>query len=545
MLTRISPTCTIATIITEFSRGGRGTVLWTGMNARLHILPIALVLAVAASACGSGDDRSADGPARVTPDSAATSAPAPASEPAGARPVESEAATNPSPDETPEPPLAPAPIETLPDYVAPVLPAVDLTPVSTPEPQPTMVQFGSDPATQLVSNAPGCASQCISAATLTVAPFGGTADLAVTTNVRARLAIWISPSAIAWNNGVPSFAADAEYTKGKPVLSTEWRHTVTGLRGGVTYHAILRAKDAAGRNAYLTATFTTPTATGPSDLAVGGGCWTQCITSGTVAAGPRYPTASLQVATSVDATLRVWVSTSTPGTIAGNPVLPDEAEINVGGGARRNWSIDVPVAAGSTTHHVVVAATDADGHTSFRTGSFVSGEEPPTRVVITIEKVWIGQDGDPMDVDKGDFTMIYGLIDESNLDAARLTFVERKLSAGDELVPSGAIAWVADVFPGGTLPGFGMSIWEKDPEAIACTNFPGFVFEPFYDDQCNLRANVAYRNLVTLADTNEWLRCSSYGFMGEKEDAACVMVHSASANEQYATFGILVSVQVL
>lgn len=482
-----------------------------------------------------------------------TASPAAAPQPtdAGAAPPATAAPTTPDPARVTTTTSAvpePAPVDTLAPYEPPPLPAVELTAVATPEaepPAPVKVQLSADPTTRLTGNAPGCASRCITAATLTVAPFGGTADLSVASNVRARFAIWISPSPIEVHDGVPSFAGEAEYERGNPRLGTGWQHTVTGLRADVQYQVILRAKDAAGNKAYLTGSFRTPATAGPGDLAVAGGCAVQCITSGTIAPGPHFPTATLQVATSVDATVRVWIATSAPGTIGGNPVLPAEAEVPVAGGQRRNWNVEVPVHAGSTIHHVVVAATDGNGHTSYRTGQFVSGQEPPTRAVVTIEHVWITGDGDPMDIDKGDFTMLYGLIDEVNLGAARLESTDRKAAAGDDFVPSGATARVVEVVPGGTLPGIGMTIWESDNSPHACVGGTPFVFDPRADEFCNNRANVAYVNMVTIADLDTWPRCTTYGFAGSKEAAACHLIAAPDMGEQWPEFAILVSVEII
>ncbi|MCB0957571.1 MAG: hypothetical protein KDB12_15555 [Ilumatobacter sp.] len=440
--------------------------------------------------------------------------------------------------------------EIPPPYEPPVLDAVTLADVparpAAPAPQaaPVQVHFDHDPTDTLTGNAVGCDSNCITAASLVVDPNGTTATLHVTTNVNTRLALWLSPAPIVTTNGVPDFAEDAEIAIGQPLLQTSWDRTVTGLRPDVEYHAILRARDVGARKQYLTGTFHTPAAHGPSEEGVAAGCATQCITAGTVAAGSRYPTATLEVATSVDATLSVWVSTDEPGWIGGAPILPATAKVAVPAGAARNWAIDVPVLAAGAVHHVIVRAEDAHG-VSYRVGSFVSGEEPPTRVIVTIERVWITQDGDPMEVDRGDATVLYGLTDEPNPAGNRLSAIwNTKLGAGDEFVPP-ANAWVADVLPGGTLPGIGMTIWESDPQTHGCAGGVPFVYEPHYDDWCNNRANVAYINLVTLADTEDWLACSSYGFIGSKEDAACRLVSSATLNEQYVNFAILVSVQVI
>lgn len=437
-----------------------------------------------------------------------------------------------------------------PPYVPPVLDAVALTGVPTdpappaPTAQPVQVQFDHDPATVLTSNAPGCASNCITAASLVVDPDGTTASLQVTTNVNTRMALWLSPAPIVTTNGVPDFAEDAEIAVGQPLLRTTWDRTVTGLRNDVTYHAILRVRDVAGHKQYLTGTFRTPAAHGPAGEGVVAGCAAQCITAAAVAEGTRYPTATLEVATAVDATLSVWVSTDEPGWIGSSPILPATAKVAVPSGARRSWSVEVPVLAGSTVHHVIIRAEDGHG-VSYSVGQFVSGAEPPTRVVVTIERVWITQDGDPMDADKGDFTMVYGLVDAHTPDLNRLEGDSRKASAGDDFVPSGSISYVVDVPAGSTLPGMGMTIWEDDRSTKICQNSAGFVEALTYHDDCNQRANVAYLHGATLADTNDWLRCSAYGFAGVKEDAACILVPSFDAPEQYATFAILISVRVI
>ncbi|MCB0956987.1 MAG: hypothetical protein KDB12_12590 [Ilumatobacter sp.] len=526
------------------------------MNHARRVTIALLAATLAVSACGT---RPTDRTTATTP------ATAPATAPAGQPTNDTEPSTGRAPTtdavgdgsdtakdgtgdtapggaaDLPEPP---------PPYVPPVLDAVALADVpAAPAPpapvaEPVPVQFDHSPTTVLTSNAPGCASNCISAASLVVDPNGTTATLHVTTNVNTRMALWLSPAPIVTTNGVPDFADDAEIAVGQPLLRTSWDRTVTGLRTDVTYHAILRARDTAGHKQYLTGTFHTPAAHGPADEAVVAGCATQCITAGTVAAGPRYPTATLDVTTSVDATLSVWVSTDEPGWVGSSPLLPATAQVPVAGGAQRNWSVEVPVLAGSTVHHVIVRAEDAQG-VSYRVGQFTSGAEPPTRVVVTIERVWITQDGDPMDVDRGDLTLVYGLVEPHSPQLTRLESDSRKASAGEDFVPAGAISYVVDVPAGSTLPGMGMTIWDDDFSNKVCLNGLGFVTSLTYYDDCNQRANVAYVHGVTLADTNDWLRCSSYGMAGVKEDAACRLVPSFDAPEQYATFAILISVRVI
>jgi hypothetical protein len=101
-----------------------------------------------------------------------------------------------------------------------------------------------------------------------------------------------------------------------------------------------------------------------------GGCAHQCITKAAVRAGTASPDVSLDIATTVDAKLEVWVSKQAPVVANGVPSFPGVSPIASSPGATRSWLAKLSPLAPATKYYVIVRAVDANGKAAYRSGAF-------------------------------------------------------------------------------------------------------------------------------------------------------------------------------
>jgi hypothetical protein len=185
----------------------------------------------------------------------------------------------------------------------------------------------------------------------------------------------------------------------------------------------------------------------PVGLNAGLGCSAQCIQKALVA--PTMTGGSLQVETDTPARIKVWVSDQAPGSIDGKPWIPNPDYLGQTWNAYTAFTFELDGLAAGTTQHILVTATDADGRTAYRLGTFETLEPPPLppavqgkTVKVTFFKVQILNDADKHG--KGDIQFRFVVGDDA------VHFAYEKLNSGQSYrppleahtvsVPSGQIA---------------------------------------------------------------------------------------------------------
>ena len=102
-----------------------------------------------------------------------------------------------------------------------------------------------------------------------------------------------------------------------------------------------------------------------------GGCGDQCITKALISTGYSSPDVGLDVATTVPATIRVYLSKNAPVIKEnGDPWFPGKPPKATSPALVQSWKTSLTGLQATTTYFIIVKATDADGETAFRHGSF-------------------------------------------------------------------------------------------------------------------------------------------------------------------------------
>jgi len=113
----------------------------------------------------------------------------------------------------------------------------------------------------------------------------------------------------------------------------------------------------------------------PVGLNAGLGCSAQCIEKALVT--PTLTGGSLQVETDTPARITVKVSDQAPGSIDGVPWIPNPDYFAQTWGYYTARTFELDGLAAGTLHHILVSATDSDGGTAYRLGTFRTLDPPP------------------------------------------------------------------------------------------------------------------------------------------------------------------------
>lgn len=103
-----------------------------------------------------------------------------------------------------------------------------------------------------------------------------------------------------------------------------------------------------------------------------GGCTTQCITSALLSASLHTPDVTLHVGTNTPAVLNVYVSEQAPGEQDGHPVFPGVGPVASSGSETTDFTTPVSPLSAGTKYHIIVEATDDNGNSAYRAGSFTT-----------------------------------------------------------------------------------------------------------------------------------------------------------------------------
>jgi hypothetical protein len=160
----------------------------------------------------------------------------------------------------------------------------------------------------------------------------------------------------------------------------------------------------------------------PVGLNAGLGCSAQCIQKALVA--PTMTGGSLEVETDTPARIEVWVSDQAPASIDGVPWIPNPDYFGQTWNRYTSFTFGLDGLAAGTEQHILVTATDQEGRTAYRLGTFRTLDPPPLppavhghTVKVTFFKVKVLNDADKRG--KGDIDLRFQLGGEEVLGAYR------------------------------------------------------------------------------------------------------------------------------
>ncbi|TDT18643.1 hypothetical protein BDK89_4271 [Ilumatobacter fluminis] len=447
-------------------------------------------------------------------------------------------------DPEPDPP-APEPGPT--EYLLPVdkpLPQptvpgpTDLLPGIGGDPDPTPIDGPSDFRVTplpphlgtITSGLEGCQLECVTRAQLI--------SNGVTPNVVLEIDATLPVHA---EIEITEVGTDSSFHIGKSGYDSEWAIPISPLEPDTQYELELIVIDQDGHSKVFEHHFTTvDVIDGFAGNATG--CALHCITEGSVAKTDHHSTVELHVETNTPARLDVWVSTSEPGTIGGNPLLPLEAKVYENPNPATSTTFDVTGLAADTTYHVVARAEDDHG-VDYRVGTFHTDDIPLTQLTVGFEKIRLTYDGDKWKSNRGEVSFRWGVDGYTVGNRA-----EEKMHAPKDIVLSSHnTASFLVPAEGWSIPWIGVSAAERDWDGKAefCAAGLGVASEPIYLPDCDTRVNVARTpGDVTQADLDTALPCHQYGVTGDRADLPCLFLEAPWQNDEYATFVAMVSVDV-
>ena len=461
---------------------------------------------------------------------------------------------NPEPAESAVPP-APEPIpvdlETLPPEGVPPMPEPE------PEPPVSVSDVADGAPGNLTGNEVGCESRCITRALLHKNIRTADVDFEMRTNVATTRAIWVLPNGPFVVDGLPVHMRNAPYaTDMQPGKS--WNLPITGLEHGRSYRIVVTAADNQGNVEMATTVMTTTD--GPADdlASPGSPCNFDCLTSATVIPGPDFGRASISIEANAPVLFEVAISTSEPGTIDGNPFLPNDVTITDVTASDVSYQANAIGLAPKTEYYIVVRVTDDEGNRNYATGSFTSLPAPvvpdpeplPDESVFVatwIERVHIHENGD--NVGRGEVSMRYGIFD-----------------LGDDTPESEAATdhrWVrpfVKVSDGESMDAYGMRLsevdpWERLPSVIVNAAESDAVGDPLTDCGFEVAAQLAGSDRISTCDqaltaavlddiTVGWIEtlpsCDGYGVEIAQSSDRCFVLKSGPSPDGFVVFDALI-----
>jgi hypothetical protein len=272
-----------------------------------------------------------------------------------------------------------------------------------------------------ITAGPGCSVQCISKAAVTVTATSAKVELATTVPANLRVTV------VRQQNG-NGFVANPVKTVLVTATSPHRTAYFLQLEPDTTYSIVVKATDLQGRSSSRSGTFktlpikTTGVAKPGGGIVSNVGCSDQCIAKALVSQQkPDARRARIDVATTTPAKIQVDVSRDKPVHTAAGLASYHIVSSQKTPGYVQAWA---PLAGGldyGTLYYVLVKATDANGHVSFRQGSFRTVSATAT---VTLHRIKVVNDGDKVGRGELFFSLF---VDKDFLWGTGL----RKLSSGD------------------------------------------------------------------------------------------------------------------
>jgi hypothetical protein len=245
----------------------------------------------------------------------------------------------------------------------------------------------------IISAGTGCALQCIEKAL--VVPTATSARVELKTTVLAHLTVTIEKKIVPGTTG--GLVASQARTVTIHAFHVVKVAKFDGLEPETTYGIVVKATDLKGQKASRAGTFATLPVQAQVHSPVGGfdsglGCAAQCIQKALFTQSkPAASIAALEVRTAIDAKIRVVVSRDKPVATADGPSQLDIVSSQASPGLTSSWQTQVGGLLPGTTYHAVVRATDAQGRTAIRQGSF---RTVSATAIVTLHKLKVTGDGD-------------------------------------------------------------------------------------------------------------------------------------------------------
>jgi hypothetical protein len=229
----------------------------------------------------------------------------------------------------------------------------------------------------------GCSVQCVKQAIVT--PTASSAKVQVETKVTAYVTVSVKKQSSGGSTG--TLTTSQEQVDHVTVPGGHMRTLVfSDLEPDTVYAIAVKARDAQGQSSTRTGTFKTlPVKTngigGPNTIDSGVGCSVQCITQALFTqAPPNGSIANADLKTATDAQIRIIVTRE-------YAVVSEQTSP----GFVRAWKTQIGALLPGTTYGVNVRATDRQGRSAERHGSF---RTVSATALVTIQKIKIVNDGD-------------------------------------------------------------------------------------------------------------------------------------------------------
>ena len=235
-----------------------------------------------------------------------------------------------------------------------------------------------------ISTGPSCSVSCVTSAL--IEPHTTAFGVSVHTDTPATILIAVYDRATNVNLGWSL----------SPAGRTAWADHVTGLEPDTTYRVTIKASDAHGHTdmrstLYRTLAVQTTQPLGPGAVQSAVGCTEDCIAS--VGLTPRGTSVSVAVDTTVSAQVKVSVDRDAPGTIGNTPFFGTPEAEATSDGYVSHWPTVLRGLVPGSAYHVIVRATDADGHSYAVAGEFQTKRRMAQLVLKGIRVYYDGDKG--------------------------------------------------------------------------------------------------------------------------------------------------------
>ena len=245
----------------------------------------------------------------------------------------------------------------------------------------------------------GCAVQCVVKALVT--PTASYANVAIETSVPTKIQVIVFR------------AAGADATFHSSILATQRSVFLPGLKPDTTYQILVKATDAQGRSDSRQGSFKTRKVESAVDTGIGTiksnvGCSIQCVRKAlfTHVGGTD---ATIEVETNEPAKLQVMLSPDTPIQESWGPRFSFIERTVSSQGLVTKWTSQIGQLRPGTKYHVIVSATDAQGRSSFQTGTMRMDDR---KVRITLLKIKVISDADKGSANEGEIKFDHRIGDQ-------------------------------------------------------------------------------------------------------------------------------------